>query len=274
MQCWPWILKPIKKRGNSIQWVWVEERTESSGPTVEIQPEIYQIKKSGQPVKFEMVDSQKGVVRITNYHHFKNLSELAGSWELSADGKVVQSGKLDVELPAQQTKEIVVPFDYFGDSDFEERILTISFQLKESTNWAEAGHEVAWEQFNIPPASFNELQVEQENSIETAESDSIIQITGGNFRYQLNKQTGQFVSLQYNGTEYLEGGPAFQVWRAPLANDIDPWGSQNFSERNFTPGLGRSIDNQLRTLGMRDLIPQVDNIQIDNKSDSFCFHSH
>ncbi len=237
-------------------------------PNRQIQPEIYQIKKSGQPVKFEMVDSQKGVVRITNYHHFKNLSELAGSWELSADGNVVQSGKLDVELPAQQTKEIVVPFDYFGDSDFEERMLTISFQLKESTNWAEAGHEVAWEQFNIPPASFNELQVEQENSIETAESDSIIQITGGNFRYQLNKQTGQFVSLQYNGTEYLEGGPAFKVWRAPLANDIDPWGSQNFSERNFTPGLGRSIDNQLRTLGLRDLIPQVDDIQIDNISNS------
>ncbi len=237
-------------------------------PNRQIQPEIYQIKKSGQPVKFEMVDPRKGVVKITNYHHFKNLNELAGSWELSADGKVVQLGKLNIELPAQQTKEIVVPFDYFGDSNFRERILTISFKLKESTNWAESGHEIAWEQFNIPPASSDVLQVEQGNSIETAEFDSIIQITGGNFRYQLSKQTGQFVSLQYNGTEYLEGGPAFQVWRAPLANDIDPWGSQHFSQRNYTPGLGRSIDNQLRTLGLKNLVPQVDDIQIDDKPGS------
>ena len=54
----------------------------------------------------------------------------------------------------------------------------------------------------------------------------------------------------------------FNVWRAPLANDVDPWGSPQFQERNFTPGFGRSIVNQLRTLGMRDLLQQVDEIEI------------
>jgi beta-galactosidase len=74
--------------------------------------------------------------------------------------------------------------------------------------------------------------------------------------------------VQFNGTEYIEGGPVFNVWRAPLANDIDPWGSQQFTKTNYTPGFGRSIDNQLRTLGMRDLISEVDEIEVLKKSDT------
>ena len=78
----------------------------------------------------------------------------------------------------------------------------------------------------------------------------------------MDKNTGGFTSLRFGETEYLENGPVFNVWRAPLANDIDPWGSQQFMERNYTPGLGRSIDNQLRTLGMRDLVQEADEIEI------------
>jgi beta-galactosidase len=67
--------------------------------------------------------------------------------------------------------------------------------------------------------------------------------------------------------EYLESGPEFNVWRAPIANDIDPWGSHVFSRNNFTPGYGRSIDNQLRTLGMRDMTSVADEISVVKVSD-------
>ena len=61
----------------------------------------------------------------------------------------------------------------------------------------------------------------------------------------------------YKKNRLLEKGPLFNIWRAPLANDVDPWGSYTYSNRYFTPGLGRSIDNQLRTLGMRNMVVQV-----------------
>ena len=101
---------------------------------------------------------------------------------------------------------------------------------------------------------------EEENNEKIAATDdeNYIRINGNDFSYSINKKTGSFVSLKYKGTEYLEGGPEFIVWRAPIANDIDPWGSNSFGRSNFTPGMGRSIDNQLRTLGMRDLISEVD----------------
>jgi beta-galactosidase len=147
-----------------------------------------------------------------------------------------------------------------------ECFLTISFQLKEDTKWAKAGHEIAWEQLKIPTQVY---QLENENAkskISAAENANEITITGNNFMYVFDKKTGEINSLQYNEKEYLEGGPVFNVWRAPLANDIDPWGSYLFEKSKMTEGLGRSIDNQLRTLGMRNLVQEVNTIEVLKKS--------
>jgi beta-galactosidase len=40
-----------------------------------------------------------------------------------------------------------------------------------------------------------------------------------------------------------------------------------FSNENRTPGYGRSIDNQLRTLGMRDMMVQVDEVEVMQLND-------
>ena len=230
-------------------------------PDRQIQPELHQVKKSGQPVKIEMIDAQTGKFKITNYHHFKNLSELAGSWELMMEGKVIAQGELQVELPAQQSKEILIPF-WEGQNPGSEKIMLISFKLKEDTKWAKSGHELAWEQFILP-----EIKIEIKPALPTeklafTESTENIKITGKNFNYTIDKNTGKLSSLEYNETEYLESGPEFNVWRAPIANDLDPWGSYMFEKGKMTDGFGRSVDNQLRTLGMRDLQTQVDDIQI------------
>jgi len=55
-----------------------------------VQPEIHQIKKSGQPVEIDRINPEEGVLKIINRHHFKNLNELAVSWHLTENGKVVQ----------------------------------------------------------------------------------------------------------------------------------------------------------------------------------------
>lgn len=237
-------------------------------PNREIQPEIYQIKKSGQPIKIEAVDIENGVVKITNRHHFKNLNELTGIWELSANGDTIQRGVFDINLPAQQSVSDTIPFRMPRIEEKSECILKISFELKEDTKWATSGHEIAWEQFVVPASIYFEEKPVRTGKVITTENISEITVVGANFKYVINKETGEFGSLKFDGTEYLEGGPNFNVWRAPIANDIDPWGSYMFTSKNVTPGFGRSIDNQLRTLGMRDLISQVDEIEIIKKLDN------
>ncbi len=234
-------------------------------PDREIQPEIYQVKKSGQPVGFEIVNAEKGVVKITNRHEFKNLNELEGTWEILAGGKQIRQGILPLDLPAQQSEEVIIPFSDIPDAG-EEIILGMSFRLKENNNWAEAGHEIAWEQFILPSEKL-QPEMSSNGSLSTIESDNAIVVEGSNFFYSFDRKTGKLQSIKYNGEEYLESGPEFNVWRAPIANDIDPWGSHIFSKNNFTTGYGRSIDNQLRTLGMRDMISVADKIAVVQESE-------
>ena len=229
-------------------------------PDREIQSEIHQIKKAGQPVKIEAVDLNSGRFEITNYHHFKNLGELAGYWELQADGKTIGQGSFTADIPAQKSGEIKIPFET-DIPDCDECLLTLSFKLKEKYSWAEEGHEIAWEQFEISKKIVVEEFVIQKHQINIDENESEIVVSGENFTYKVEKETGTLTSVLFNGTEYLKSGPEFNVWRAPLANDIDPWGSYMFEKGKMTDGFGRSIDNQLRTIGMRDLQIQVDEIK-------------
>jgi len=235
-------------------------------PDREIQPEIHQIKKSGQPVKIEAVDLGNGLFNISNYHHFKNLNELDGFWELQADGKTIQQGNFNVDIPAQKSEEIQIPWETYIPEG-EEYLLSISFKLKENTNWAEAGHEIAWEQFNVTKSVCRDEILNNSKEIDVKEIQNEILVSGENFTYKIEKETGAFTSLIYSETEYIKSGTKFNVWRAPIANDIDPWGSYMFEKGKMSDGLGRSIDNQLRTLGMRDLQIQVDEIEVFVKDD-------
>ena len=236
-------------------------------PDRKIQPEIYQIKRSAQPVKIEPLDIEHGKVKITNRHQFKNLKELVGLWQVSVNGDTIQRGFFELDLPAGQSAIDTIPFRIPTIDIGSECLLTVSFLLKEKTNWAESGHEIAWDQMVIPTPVFAESKTSLKGKVSVSENENEIVISGEKFRYALDKKTGEFRSLKYNGTEYIEGGPAFNVWRAPLANDTDPWGSQQFQILNYTPGFGRSIDNQLRTLGLRDLISEVDEFEIRQNSD-------
>lgn len=227
-------------------------------PDRRLQPEINQIKRSGQPVKVEALDIENGVLKVTNRHHFKNLNKLQGYWQIKVDGKTSQRGFFNAELQAGESGEITIDYRRPLIQSTSECLLEVSFLLKEDTNWAKKGHEIAWEQLRVP-TDFYFLDEEASNDkVNVSENESGISISGSNFSYKLDKKTGQLVSMKYKGAEYIEGGPALMVWRAPLANDIDPWGSNKYSTAYIAPGLGRSIDNQLRTLGMRDLVPEVE----------------
>ncbi|MCF6356410.1 MAG: DUF4981 domain-containing protein [Draconibacterium sp.] len=231
-------------------------------PDREIQPEIYQIKKAGQPIKIEAVKMDSGIVRITNRHHFKNLNDLNGVWELQVNGETTQRGFFDLDLPAQQSTQVAIPFRMPEIEVFSEAVLQVSFELKQNLSWADSAHQIAWEQLHVPTPVYYVEKPKITGKVTVSENDNEITISGDKFRYIINKNGGEFSSLKFNGTEYLQGGPAFNVWRAPLANDVDAWGSYTYNSNINTPGFGRSIDNQLRTLGMRDLVSQVDEIEV------------
>lgn len=234
------------------------------------QPEMWQVKKSAQPVKIEVIDQFNGTYRITNQFNFTNLNELDITYALG-DPHLIE-GSVSIDLPPHESKVINLPLGEFDllsqDYLMQSKALkgVISFRLKEDTKWARKGHEVAWEQLtypHLPPLESrnNNKIIKVEDTFET------LLVKGDAFEYSFNKTTGRLNQMNFNDIELLENGPLFNVWRAPLANDIDRWSNGKHRTQEKTNGLGRSRDNHWRTFGIDHLHYKLHDFEYIQNSD-------
>jgi beta-galactosidase len=201
--------------GRTYGLIWADRRP---------QPELYQLKKSGQPVTVEAMDLQKGEIEITNWHHFTNLNELDGSWRIEAEGKVIQSGSLNMDIAPLQTELIKIPYKALRPEPGVAYYIILSWSLPKTTAWAEKGHEVAFAQFELPlKMSDQPLETSKSAKLILNESDDILKVSGKDFSYTFSKKTGEITSMRFQDQELIKKGPQMNVWRAPLANDLDQW---------------------------------------------------
>ncbi|MBQ5415714.1 MAG: beta galactosidase jelly roll domain-containing protein, partial [Bacteroidales bacterium] len=56
------------------------------------QPEMWQMKKSAQPMRFTLLDPRSGLLEIRNRNYFTNASQYKTVWTLTADGETIASG--------------------------------------------------------------------------------------------------------------------------------------------------------------------------------------
>lgn len=192
-------------------------------------PAMWECRKVFQPIKIELVDQDAGIIEVTNRHEVIDLSCYDLFWELKADGQVVQSGQLKtLHTKAGQSERVNVPFTKPLLQPGTEYFLNISFRLANDTKWADKGHEVAWEQFelkyNVPavpavdPSDLPELKVN--------ENEYQFEIIGSSFKVVFDRKRGQISSFAYNEHELLTAGPHVNIWRAPTDNDAPVLGRQ------------------------------------------------
>ncbi len=60
-------------------------------------PELWEVKKVYQNVKFKPADLKSGSVKVKNAYFFRNLSEFTIDWQIKGNGAVVSRGQ--VALP-------------------------------------------------------------------------------------------------------------------------------------------------------------------------------
>ncbi|MEI7422601.1 MAG: glycoside hydrolase family 2 TIM barrel-domain containing protein [Prolixibacteraceae bacterium] len=114
------------------------------------QPELYQVKKSAQPVHVELVNDADGTVEITNRYRFTNLNELITTWQLQADGETLQKGELKLSLAPLSKARVQIPMKKPALQPGVEYRLMLCFNLKEAKPYAVTGYEVAWDQLELP----------------------------------------------------------------------------------------------------------------------------
>jgi len=215
------------------------------------QPEMWQMKKSAQPVSTRLVSAEKGLGEISNRSLFTALNERDARWSLQRNGALMQEGKLDIDLEPGQKKVIRIPFTRPEAEEGAEYFLNVSYLQKGKELWADAGYEIAWDQMALPfhyPAVSDVPALSMPVTLQSSGNNLIVR--GMDFEYLFDGSTGSVHSMKIAGREMIKKGPGLNVWRAPLANETDSWTYWSSNNKHRTDGYGRMAATEWYSAGI------------------------
>jgi beta-galactosidase len=185
-------------------------------------PGLFEVKHWYQYIRCQPVDLEARTVAIKNWFDFTNLKDIAaGQWRLKADGKEIQGGKLpELDIEPGATNLVKIPVKAFQPQPGVEYFLELTFTLNHDTPWADAGHEIAWDEFKLPDTAAPEsIATSQLPAIQwTADTNGAI-VEGKNFRIVFDEISGGIKSWRYKGQELVQSGLRPDFWRAMTDND-------------------------------------------------------
>jgi beta-galactosidase len=222
-------------------------------------PALHEFKYLAQPVRVEAIDAAGGRFRIVNRHDVAGLAGYRVSWELGVEGHVLRRGTLPVvRAAAGEATEIALDL---GDRPAGEAFVSFRCFLRRSTAWADAGHEVAWEQLAV--ASRRPARRTAVASKPLARRGAVV-LEAGPVRAVFETSTGLLTELSRDGRNALLAGPRLQLWRAATDND----GLRLIPEKQglgvLTRWLGLGLDRlELRREHLRQL---DDGVEIEHRA--------
>lgn len=205
----------------------------------DVQPELYEVKYQYQSFWFTASENQivGKNVSVYNENNFKNLNEYDIVWQLIEDGVVIDNGTIsNADVQPKAKKSINIPYNMPSEVKAgAEYYLNLSVKLKEDTLWAEAGHEIAYEQFSIPANVQNIAPVISDENINVNDNENEIVVEGNDFSFTIDKTTGLMRDYIYNGETLIKNGPTPNFWRAPISNDNGNYdGNWKNANKNIT----------------------------------------
>ncbi|NIJ55551.1 glycoside hydrolase family 2 TIM barrel-domain containing protein [Dyadobacter arcticus] len=209
------------------------------------QPELNEVKKVYQYVKFETPDTLRvGEKQVTvhNQSDFQTLSAYELFWSIQENGKVVgKTGTIgNLNAVAGQKEQLTIPYELPAtQKPHAEYFLNLSLRLKEATTWAPKGHEVAWHQVSIlkSPKQFTNVSLYNEKPLRVAQiSTGRIAVNGEDFSVTFDKTAGGIISFKNKKEEMIESGPYPNFWRVPTDND-EGGGANSYASKWRAAGL-------------------------------------
>lgn len=221
------------------------------------QPEMYQMKKTAQPLSFSLADADKGVVEVWNRNHFLNASYYKTTWNITADDEVVASGTMSLDVAPLSRAVIRIPLARPDIVPGKEYRLNISSVLAKDEIWAKSGHEVSWDQFELTSWNLPAVSAAVSGKVELVKGNDTVTAAGADFSYKFDASNGNLISMIVDGKEMLAEPLRLNVWRAPLANELDGWNSRSLSGLSVTGygaiGHSRVIASAYYAAGLDDL---------------------
>ena len=220
------------------------------------QPEMWEIKKVTQPLDFSLLNEDEGIVEIINRKTYTDASAYKTTWTLTEDEKVIDSGELDLSgLGPRDSISVKVPFRKPANPvPGKEYRLNFSSVMRNGTMWADAGHEVAWEQFELKKWDVPAPVEQHRGSARLSSNNDAHIVSGQGFEYAFDAQTGALSSIKIAGQEVLTQPLKLNLWRAPLANELDGWNGGSVRNSQVRLGFANWIVSMYYSYGIDELL--------------------
>lgn len=185
-------------------------------------PGLIEYKKVIEPLRLSVSDVNPKSFRIENRYDFVSTDHLIMEWFVEADGIIVESGV--GELPTISAGDTALVEIDTRFSDFQPATdywLNVRFLLASSTNWAQAGHEIAFSQVPLSNPKYDDRLTFHAVAapLSVTQNDLSIAVHGGDFDAEFNRVYGRLETLRFQGKELILQGPKLDFWRAPTDND-------------------------------------------------------
>ena len=186
-------------------------------------PGLYEYKKVIEPITTTAVDIQKGIINLLSRYDFANLDRFNLVYKVMEDDVILQTGFMAVpSIEARANKDITLPYDLSAIKvkPGAHYYVNISYQLREDTNYASSGHELATAQFELPLYKEG-IVVRPEGILNVEKEHTTLHVKGANFSLDFNLVNGNLMNIVRDGMQILSKGPRLTLWRAPISNDME-----------------------------------------------------
>lgn len=185
-----------------------------------VTPKLFEVKKCYQNIKVTALNIREGLFQIRNNFLFTDIKQYELKWEVALDGVTAQEGLLQISAAPGETVECTVPYELISHRGNHEAILNLSFIQRSETSWADANHEIAWEQFILSPRIVLKTPKTTDGTLHVQEHEGSLTVQGGNFTLNFNTTTGELNSYYAAGKEHLLEPVRPNFWRAVTDNDL------------------------------------------------------
>ncbi len=184
----------------------------------ELTPMAVEIKKVLQPIKTEWKGGRQ--IQITNGYFFRSLNNVQLNWEVVEDGKIIEKGVITtLDVAPQRNAIITIPIKK-QQNPAKEYFLNVHYLLPKAEPFLEAGHKIAYDQFQLNEPINNDKEYATKKTLEVSRSGDKCTIKGKDFTITFDLVKGVLTSYKIKNQQWLQLGPQPAFWRAPTDNDI------------------------------------------------------
>lgn len=175
-------------------------------------PKLNEVKKVYQYIDFKNFDTNEKTLTIYNKYAFADLSNTELKWEIVENGIVVEQGNIsETTTQPNEYKNINIPFTQKINKGKEYHLNTY-LVLKHNESWANKGHVIASEQFQLNSrTTLGAIDTSRiENTLTYLDTNGKLTIKNDNFKIVFDKKTGNLDNLLFEDKEMVYENQGFR----------------------------------------------------------------